>query len=113
MDSAIVRTPSEINGYPVVAMVKLPHISGNLPDAHVVVCESRSIARETTYTVWSCAWQQIGDSEAIGATGGACAGETASAGHWAADNGHYDMTSLDRALIVMSERAGNYIHRGL
>jgi hypothetical protein len=86
-ESTDMRTPSEINGYPVVALVKLPHVNGNLPDAHVVVCANPSIARDTVYIVWSVAWQTD---------------------RWMACNGRYEIPNLDRALIVMCDRAGDF-----
>ena len=94
MDS---KTPVEINGYPVVAMVRLPDRKGHQPHHHVVVCEYRSIARDTTYTVWSVTWQQIG--------------QTDSAGHWVAQNGRYDIATLDRALLLMTGRAADFTGR--
>jgi hypothetical protein len=89
-----IRTPSEINGFPVVAMVRVPDRNGYLPDMHVVVCASPSIARETTYIVWTCAWQQVG--------------ETPSAGHWeVTSSGRYDIRDMERALLLMCAKASD------
>jgi hypothetical protein len=86
--------PAVINGQPVVGMVKLPPADGFLPHRHVVICENRSIARATDYTVWTVAWQQHGELP----------------GEWVVTgSGRYELPTLDRALFTMCERASNYL----
>lgn len=82
--------PAEINGFPVVASIRLPDAPGMLPMAHVVVCRQKTrdgfddAGDNHAHVVWFVAWHE---------TQG-----------WTAHHGHYDMPR-DRALRLMLEKA--------